>query len=290
MAETIGSMTGKVCLVTGATAGIGRVAAEKLAKSNAEVVVVGRNEEKCRTVVDEIKNATGNQNVSYLVADLSSRKSIKTLTEQFKQTHNRLDVLVNNAGAIYFDRRMSADNIEMTMALNHFGYYWMTIDLLDLLKASAPSRIVTVSSNAHRRGAFDVNKFPEENAALGYPMYAKSKFANVLFSNELARTLQGTGVTSNCLHPGVVATGFGAGNGLMGTIIRTFAGIFGVSPEEGAKTIVYLSTADEVANESGKYFVNEKAEKPSNPSNDTAAAKLLWQKSEEITKKIDGCN
>lgn len=288
MAGTNSNMTGKVCLVTGATAGIGRVAAEKLAKANATVVVVGRNDEKCRTVVDEIKTATGNQNVSYMVADLSSRKSIKTLTDQFKQAHARLDVLVNNAGAIYFDRKMSADDIEMTMALNHFGYFWMTIDLLDLLKSSAPSRIVTVSSNAHRRGAFDVSKFPERDAALGYAMYAKSKFANVLFSNELSRLLEGTGVTSNCLHPGVVATGFGAGNGLIGGVIRTFASIFGVSPEEGAKTIVYLATADEVANETGKYFVNEKATTPSKPSTDDAAAKLLWQKSTEITQKIDG--
>ncbi len=288
MAETNGNMAGKVCLVTGATAGIGRVAAQQLAKAQATVVVVGRNEEKCRTVVDEIKNATGNQNVSYMVADLSSRKKIKSLTDQFKQTHSRLDVLVNNAGAIYFDKRMSADDIEMTMALNHFGYFWMTTDLLDLLKASAPSRIVTVSSNAHRRGAFDINKFPEKDAPLGYPMYAKSKFANVLFSNELARMLKGTGVTSNCLHPGVVATGFGAGNGLMGAVIKTFAGIFGISPEEGAKTIVYLATSDKVANESGKYFVNEKPETPSKPSDDEAAAKLLWQKSTEITQKLDG--
>lgn len=287
MAEANGSMTGKVCLVTGATAGIGRVAAEKLARANATVVLVGRNEEKCRTAVEAITAATGNTSVSYLVADLSSRKKIKNLTEQFKQLHNRLDVLVNNAGAIFFERKMSDDDIEMTMALNHFGYYWMTVDLLDLLKASAPSRIVTVSSNAHRRGAFDVRKFPEKDGPLGYVVYAKSKFANVLFSNELSRQLAGTGVTSNCLHPGVVATGFGAGNGLMGMIIKTFAGIFGITPEEGAKTIVYLATSKDVDGETGKYFVCEKATTPSKPSDDAEAAKLLWQKSAEITQKID---
>jgi NAD(P)-dependent dehydrogenase (short-subunit alcohol dehydrogenase family) len=282
------SMGGKTCLVTGATAGIGEVTARELARRGACVVLVGRSQQRCEATAEAIRRETGNPSVEYLRADLSSQAEVRRLAREFLAQHNRLDVLVNNAGALFAQRRESVDGIEMTLALNHLAYFLLTNLLLDTLKASAPARIVNVSSHAHEMvRAFDFdNPQARGGGLLGYGQskvgsllftlfaptrhpallqYARSKLANLLFTFELARRLEGTGVTVNALHPGFVASRFMAGNGALGWFMRRWAGLFGISPEEGAKTTVYLATSPEVAGVTGKHFAKQKVI-PSSPA------------------------
>ena len=209
MATRDESMAGKVCLVTGATSGIGEVAATALAAKGATVVLVGRNPEKAAATAERIKKVTGNPSVEFLIADLSQQSEVRRLAEEFKAKHDRLHVLVNNAGAMFADRRESPDGIELTFALNHLGYFLLTNLLLDTLKASAPSRVVSVASYAHRMvPALDFDDLQFREKYSGFKVYGASKLANVLFTKELARRLEGTGVTANSLHPGFVATSF----------------------------------------------------------------------------------
>jgi NAD(P)-dependent dehydrogenase (short-subunit alcohol dehydrogenase family) len=302
------SMVGKTCLVTGATAGIGEVTARELARRGACVVIVGRSQERCAATAKTIRGATGNPAVELLVADLSSQAEIRRLAQEFLDRHRRLDVLVNNAGALFAQRRESIDGIEMTLALNHLAYFLLTSLLLDTLKASAPARIVNVSSRAHEEvhglDLDDLQARVRARSFWGYggsklasllytlfmPMrhpaflqYARSKLANLLFTYELARRLEGTGVTVNALHPGFVASRFIAGNGVLGWFMRRWAGLFAISAEEGAKTSVYLATSPEVEDVTGKYFVKQKSVASSSASLDEAAARRLWQLSEEWT-------
>jgi NAD(P)-dependent dehydrogenase (short-subunit alcohol dehydrogenase family) len=301
-------MGGRTCLVTGATAGIGAVTARELARRGAQVVIVGRSPERCAATAEAIRQETGNPAVEFLVADLSSQAAIRRLARAFRERHRRLHVLVNNAGALFAQRRESVDGIEMTLALNHLAYFLLTNLLLDVLKASAPARVVNVSSHAHEdvRGLDfgDLQARAHARSFWGYgesgfasllftlvaPMhhpgflqYARSKLANLLFTYELARRLEGTGVTVNALHPGLVASHFMAGNGALGWFMRRWVGLFGISAEEGAKTSVYLASSSEVAGVTGKYFAKEKAVASSPASRDEAAARRLWQLSEELT-------
>jgi retinol dehydrogenase 12 len=280
-------MQGKVCMVTGATAGIGEVTARELARMGATVVGVGRNPEKCRAAAEEIKASTGNPRVEYLVADLSSQAQVRRLADEFKRKYSRLDVLVNNAGAFIATRRESADGIEMTMALNHLNYFLLTNLLLDVLKASAPSRIVNVSSGAHTGGRINFDDIEMRNRYSGWAMYAQSKLANVLFTYELARRLAraGTaGVTVNALHPGFVATQFGHNNGgLMNLGMKLFQKLGAITPQRGAQTSLYLATSPEVEGVTGKYFDNKRAVSSSQASYDEAAARRLWDWSEQKT-------
>ncbi len=206
-------MRGKLCMVTGATSGIGRVTAQVLAQAGAEVVVVGRNREKSEATVDRIKQQTGNSAVEYMLADLSSQTAIRQLAETFKRQHERLNVLVNNAGAFFLWRQESVDGIEMTFALNHLGYFLLTNLLLDTLKASAPARVINVSSGSHRGETINFNHFQGKRMYSGFRAYGESKLANILFTYELARRLEGTGITVNAIHPGFVATNIGTNNG-----------------------------------------------------------------------------
>jgi retinol dehydrogenase-12 len=276
-------MQNKICLVTGATNGIGKVTALELAKMGATVIVVGRNPHKTEAVVNELRAQSGSDRVDKALADLSSLAEVRALAENFKRKYSRLDVLVNNAGAYFGKRQVSADGYEMTFALNHLSYFLLTALLLDVLKASAPSRIVNVASDAHRTAPLDFDDLQAEKKFNGLVVYGRSKLANILFTYELAKRLQGTNVTANALHPGFVATGFGADSGaLMRIGIKITARLMGVSVEEGAQTTIYLASSPEVEGVTGKYFQKCKSAQSSAASYDVDAREHLWQISEQL--------
>ena len=302
------SMVGKTCLVTGATAGIGEVTARELARLGARVVILGRSRERCAATTEATRRETGSMCVEFLVADLSSQAEVRRVAREFLERHDRLHVLVNNAGAMFARRRESVDGVEMTLALNHLAYFLLTSLLLDTLKASARARVVNVSSRAHedvsaldfddlqaraharKCWGYGESQFASLLFTLFAPMrhpaflqYARTKLANLLFTYELSRRLAGTGVTVNALHPGFVASRFMAGNGPLGWFMRRWAGVFGVTAEEGAKTSVYLASSPEVEGITGKYFAKQKQVVSSPASLDEAAARRLWQLSEELT-------
>jgi NAD(P)-dependent dehydrogenase (short-subunit alcohol dehydrogenase family) len=272
-------------LITGATNGIGKVAALELAKMGATVVIVGRNAAKTQSVVDEIRTASGNTSVDYLLADLSSMAQVRQLADAFRHKYTRLDVLVNNAGGMFAKRQETVDGFEMTFALNHLAYFLLTDLLLDILKASAPARIVNVSSDAHRPVPLDFDDLQHHKYGMrGFLAYSRSKLANVLFSYELAARLAGTGVTANVLHPGTVATGFGHNNAGLFDWVYKVIDLFAISPEKGAETIVYLASSQEVEGVTGKYWNRCKAVRSSKVSYDQEAARRLWEISEQMTR------
>lgn len=277
-------MEDKICLVTGATAGIGEVTARELARLGATVVVVSRNAQKCEATVAEIRQTTGNERVSWLAGDLSSQADCHAVAAGFKARHAELHVLVNNAGAYFRQRRESVDGIEMTFALNHLGYFLLTNLLLAELKAGAPSRIINVSSAAHRSGTLDLADVDSSRGQYrGLAVYGQSKMANILFTEELARRLGGTGVTANSLHPGLVATNFAVDNGRLGRLARPFLNLFSISAEKGAETTLFLATSREVAGLTGRYLDKKKAVTPSPPAGDPEFARRLWRLSEDLT-------
>ena len=279
------SMKGKTVLVTGATSGIGLVTARELARMGAQVTLLSRNAGKCAAVAEKIKTETGNP-VEFIAADLSTLAGIMQAAATFKQRHTRLHVLVNNAGALFIRPRLSADGYEMTFALNHLSYFLLTMLLVDILKASAPARIVNVSSHAHEEASLDYGNLQGEGRFNGRQAYAQSKLANILFTYELARRLEGTGVTVNALHPGFIATGFARNNGLLYNLGMKFIGLFIRKPRQGAQTSIYLASSPEVEGVTGKYFVDCKAVDSSPLSHDQALAEKLWQTSLEMTGKV----
>ena len=290
--ETSTINSAKLCLITGATSGIGQETARALAQQGMTVVIVGRNEQKAAATVATIKAATGNPNVTYLLADFADQPSIRRLAAEFKSRYDRLDILINNAGAFYAKRQENAVGYELTFAVNHLGYFLLTNLLLDRLQASAPARIVNVSSDAHRWGEID---FSDLHFTRGYgsmKAYSRSKLANLHFTFELARRLAGTGVTVNALHPGFVATNFGANNmGFAGPLLKWVINRFALSPAEGAKTIIYLATDPAVAGETGKYFVKNRAIAAAPVAYDEVTAQRLWQESAAMTGlAADGAN
>jgi NAD(P)-dependent dehydrogenase (short-subunit alcohol dehydrogenase family) len=273
---------GKICLVTGASSGIGRVAALELARKGATVVMLVRNRERGEEVRQAISAETGNDKVELLLADFASLDAVRAAAAEFLGRYQRLDVLLNNAGLYLGERQISADGFEMTFAVNHLATHLLTNLLLDLLKASAPARIITVSSGAHMAGSTSFDDVRAERGYNGFRIYANSKLANVLFTYELARRLEGSGVTANCLHPGAVRTGFAADTqGLFGAIFN-LARPFMLSPEEGARTSIYLASAPEVEGVTGKYFVNCRAQTSLPSSYDRAAQARLWALSDEL--------
>lgn len=273
-------------MVTGATAGIGKVTALELAKLGATVVTVGRDPGKGEATVAEIKAASGNGDVHGMLCDFSSQASIRALATTFRAKFDRLHVLVNNAGAILGERRTTEDGVEATFATNHIGYFLLTNLLLDVLKATAPARIVNVASEAHKSTKLDFSDPQFERR--GYaPMaaYGASKLANIAWSAELARRLEGTGVTSNSLHPGVIASNFGqSGPGWMRFGVKLFAPLF-ITPEKGAATTLYLATSPEVEGVTGKYFKNKKAVTPNSQARDPETGRQLWAHSEKLVEK-----
>jgi len=278
-------------MVTGSTSGIGRETARALAQRGARVVLVSRNAEKCAATMEQIKKQTGNAQVDYLAADLSAQAEIPDLVQRFHQRYDRLDVLINNAGGFFLSRRESVDGIEMTFALNHLNYFLLTNLLLDTLIASgkpgAASRIINVSSDAHRGSRINFNDLQMKRRYSGMEAYGQSKLANVLFTYELDRRLAAAGVkekvTANALHPGFVRTNLAGDNGpLVRIIMRLVYVIAGRSPEQGAETTVYLASSPEVEGISGKYFVDCEPVKTDPASYDEETAKRLWEVSAQM--------
>jgi NAD(P)-dependent dehydrogenase (short-subunit alcohol dehydrogenase family) len=280
------SMQGKLCLVTGATSGIGKATALGLAQVGATVVMVGRDREKGEAVQREIKTKSGNEAVDLLLADLSSQESIRQLAEDFLQRYTKLHVLINNAGLISMRRRETVDGLEVTFAVNLLAPFLLTNLLLDVIKASAPSRIINVSSASHEAGYINMDDLQLERHYRFLRAYGQSKLALVLFTYELARRLQGTGVTANCLHPGFVASNFGQnGTGLISrVVVNLIFSNFGVSPEEGAKMSIFLATSPEVEGVTGKYFVKSIPKRSAPITYDEALQRQLWEESARLVK------
>ncbi len=280
-------MKGKHILVTGATGGIGEVTATTMAHMGAVTVVVGRNEAKCQALIGQIKAETGNENVSYLVADLSSIAETRAVAEAYKAKFDRLDVLINNAGGMFDERQESVDGYEMNVALNYIGPFVLMHELLGLLQETAVNnpdfgaRIVNVSSMMHSSGVDWDNLMSEKKYSM-FNTYGQSKAMLNMTTFELASRLAGSGVTVNSLHPGAVKTGIvgKAGNSLFARFMNVLVRLFFVTPEKGAETSIYLATSPEVAGVSGKYFESKK-EKAAHQNNlDPADWQKLWQMSE----------
>jgi NAD(P)-dependent dehydrogenase (short-subunit alcohol dehydrogenase family) len=276
-------MAGKTCLVTGSTNGIGRVTALELAHMGANVVIAGRDPARCALTASDIREETGNPDVDFLVADLSSQEDIRRLAKEFKERHQRLDVLVNNAGAIHMSRRKSVDGIEMTFALNHLSHFLLTNLLLDVLSASAPARVVNVASSVHEKAKIDLFDIQAPRRYSGFRAYSRSKLCNLLFTYELARRLEGTGVTANALHPGLVATNILTNNGVLGRFINILLGVRGISVEAGALTSVYAASSPDLEGVSGKYLDKKQIVRSSTRSFDEAQAADLWELSASLT-------
>jgi NAD(P)-dependent dehydrogenase (short-subunit alcohol dehydrogenase family) len=276
------SMAGKIVLITGASQGIGKATALGLGRMGARLCLVVRDPEKGKAVAAQIA-AEGNREVEVLCADLASQAEIRRIAAEFDARHERLDVLVNNAGAIFPTRKTTVDGIEQTFALNHLAYFMLTCLLRDKLKASAPSRVINVSSAAHGTGRIDFDDLGGERKYSLGKAYAQSKLANVLFTHELARRLVGTGVTANCLHPGVVSTGFGrAEPGWFKLAVRLLTP-FMITEDKGAETSIYLASSPDVEGVTGAYFVKSKRRRSSKPSYDADLARRLWEVSEKMT-------
>lgn len=275
-------MAGKTCLITGATRGIGRVAAVELARQGADVVLVGRDPARAEAAAAEARAVASGGQVSTLVADLSLMSEVRRLAAAFKASHGRLDVLVNNAGAIFERREVTPEGFEKTFALNHLAYFLLTRELGELLVASAPARIVNVASRAHRAGRLDFADLQRTRGYTAWKAYAGSKLANILFTRELARRLAGTGVTANALHPGLVATNFGHDRfGLISLVLR-FARPMMIGEAEGAATTLHLATSPAVADVTGAYFADCAATRLEPQALDDGAARRLWDETERL--------
>ena len=276
-------MRGKTCVVTGASSGIGLETAVALARAGARVAVVCRTAEKAEQTVRQIRRRSQSPDVLFFVADLSSQRAVRALAAQVASALRRLDVLVNNAGVILRERVLTEDGIETTFAVNHLAYFLLTRLLEPTLVASAPARVVNVASRAHNSGTLRFDDLMGARAYDGWQAYAHSKLANVVFTYELARRLEGTGVTANCLHPGVIGTNLGhAAPAWIRWGIRV-ARPFLQTPAKGAATSIYLAASPEVEGVSGKYFADRREHPSSDESRDPAVAARLWKVSEELT-------
>ena len=276
------NMNGKVCLVTGATDGIGKVSARVLAELGAKVIIVGRNPEKSAIVLAELRSISGNENIDLLMADLAVMQEVRDLAEQVISRYDRINVLLNNAGGYFTKHEITSDGLEMTFALNHMSYFLLTNKLMELLKYSAPARIVNVSSDAHYGVNIEFENLNGEQEYKAWKAYQKSKLANVLFTYELLKKVPGN-ITVNCLHPGFVATNFGHNNGgFFGPVLKIAQRISAIDPEEGAKTSIFLCSAPEVKGVSGKYFYKCQPKTSSRESRNMDTGKRLWQISSDI--------
>jgi retinol dehydrogenase 12 len=275
-------MQGKVVVITGATSGIGSVAAEKLAGMGARIVLVARDRARGEAQLSRLRNVgPGVQHTAYY-GDLSRISEMKRVGSEIAQAEPRIDVLINNAGALFGHRKLSEDGLELTFALNHMSYFVLTQVLLDRLRASSPARVINTSSDAHKGAKLDFTDLQSEHGYAGFRVYGRSKLCNILYTRELARRLAGSGVTANCLHPGFVATRFGDQSGGAFSVVVRLAKAFAISPEKGAETLVYLASSDDVANVSGQYFYKCRAVTPTKEAQDDDAAKKLWQESERL--------
>jgi NAD(P)-dependent dehydrogenase (short-subunit alcohol dehydrogenase family) len=275
-----------VVIVTGANAGMGKATSIALARTGATIVMLSRSRERGEKAVNEVRSLTGNNSVELMLCDLGSLESIENFCREFKSRHSRLNVLVNNAGAIHRNRHETVDGYEATFGVNHLGHFLLTNRLLDLLIASAPSRIINLSSSEHRKGIID---FEDINLTKNYSLkraYRQSKLANVLFTYELAERLKSTGVTANCVHPGVIHTGMTIKfcvDGGYGKFVARILRPFFRSPDRGAETAIYLAISPKAEGVTGKYFYRKKPVSSSKRSYIKADAKKLWDLSEKMT-------
>jgi len=269
-------------LITGATRGIGRAAAVELASRGAEVAVVGRDAERVSDTADAARAAGGGAPVHEHVADLERMDEVRRLAGAVLERHPRVDVLANNVGAMFTSRRVTPEGFERTFALNHLGPFLLTTLLLDRLRESAPARVVTTASGAHTSGLLDLDDLQAEDSFSAMRTYGTSKLCNILFTRELARRVEGTGVVANCFHPGAVRTGWGKNDGVLARIALTAAGPFLRSPERGARSLVWLALDPAAAELNGAYVVDEKVAQPNAQAQDDALASALWGASERL--------
>lgn len=277
-------MTGKTCLITGGNSGIGKATAIGLAKLGATVVIVSRDKDKGEAAIFEIRSVSRNKDIDSMVCDLSSLDSVRELAHDFMARYKQLHVLVNNAGVFLPKRVSTADGLEATFVTNHLGHFLLTNLLLGELKESSPSRIINITSSAHYGTEIDFEDLQGEKKYSGYHAYSQSKLANVLFTYLLAKKLEGTGVTVNSLHPGVVRTGFGKDQGGLMSIGVRIGSPFMMSAESAARAVIYLATSPEVEGVSGKFFSKGHEKRSSTQSYDVASAERLWNVSAELTK------
>ena len=276
------SMEGKICIITGANSGIGKATAIDLAKMNATIVMMCRSKERGEEAQKEIIELTGNKKVDLLLCDLSSQESIRKFVSEFKSKYQKLHILINNAGIMLSKRVISVDGFEMNFVVNYLASFLLTNLLLDVLKKSAPSRIINVSSAAHRMAKMDFDDLQSEKRKYRlFKIYGTSKLALMLFSYELSRRLEGTSVTVNTLHPGVVNTNLGQDQS---SFSRGFAKLFFKKPEKGAETSIYLASSQEVEGITGKYFIKKQQKQSSEESYNEDYAKRLWELSTEMTQ------
>ncbi len=276
----------KIMIVTGATGGIGLITARELAATGARVVLVGRSEARLNDAVALIVQQTPDAKLDTIQADLSSQAEVVAVANTIKQRYDHIDVLINNAGAYFTEQQFSIDGIEMTWALNHMAPFLLTTSLLDLLRASAPARIITVASAAHQGAVIDFDDLEGKKRFNGWKAYGQSKLANIMFTYELAHRLEDSDVTANCLHPGFVATGFAQNNG--GWFAKVFAVMqryLAITPEKGAETSIFLAQSDSVAPTSGRYFDKCKPVPSSKVSYDVTSQRRLWELSQNMVKR-----
>ncbi len=279
------NLQGKICLITGSSSGIGLITARELARQGATVVLLCRNRARGEAAQAEIKAATGNEQVDLLVADLSLLAEVRRAASEFQQKYAQLHILIHNAGGANHERIVTSEGFEMTFATNYLAPFLLTELLLDMLKASAPARVINVSSTAHTSGKINFADLQGEKSYGMWRAYGQAKLALILFTYELASQLQGTGVTVNALHPGVIASNFGAN---LGSVLRfgwKIASPFMLTPEQGAQTTLFLATSPEVEGVTGKYFSASKEKKSSPRSYDAETRARLWQVTSELVRE-----
>jgi retinol dehydrogenase-12 len=275
-------MQGKVVVITGATSGIGEVAAQRLADMGARIVLVARDKRRGEAALARLRSADKSLSHSIHYGDLSRISEMKRLAAEIAAAEPRIDVLINNAGAIFGSRQLTADNLERTFATNHMAYFVLTLGLRERLLASSPARIVNTASDAHTGRVLDFDDLQSAKGFSALNVYGRSKLCNILFTRELSRRWSGKGVTVNCLHPGFVATRIGNGSGGFLSHAARLAKTFAISPEKGAQTLVYLASSPDVAGVSGEYFYKCRPARPTAEARDDAAAKRLWVESAKL--------
>jgi len=276
-------MKGKVVVITGATSGIGQIAAEELAGMGARIIQVARDRERGEAALQRLRERAPGATHGIYYGDLSRISEMKRIASEIAAAEPRIDVLMNNAGALFSSRQVTEDGLERTFALNHVSYFVLANGLRERLAASAPARIINTSSDAHARRKLDLDDLQSAKSYSGFNVYGLSKLCNILFTRELSRKLSGTGVTANSLHPGFVATRFGDQSGGAFSVIVRMAKAFALSPQKGAETMIYLASSAEVANVTGQYFYKCKPATPSKEAQDDATAQRLWAETAKLT-------
>ncbi len=275
-------MTRRLCLITGATDGIGKETAIQMASKGYDLILIGRNKQKGKKVINQILKNSKECKIDFFQADLILMKEVAKVADEVRAKYDKIDILINNVGAYFAFRGMTEEGFERTFALNHLGYFLMTKKLLDLVQASGYARIINVSSSAHYGIDFEFDNINGEKKYKGFDAYKKSKLANVMFTYELAKRIERKGVTANCLHPGFVATKFGNNNNILWRMFIGFAKMMmAISVKDGAKTTVYLACSKDVENTTGRFFANSEVKKGSSKAKNEEHNRKLWEVSEE---------